>query len=287
MGRDGQSVLEKASKVLECFIRDGRDSLGFIELLEGTRISRASLHRTLAEMTENGFLVQDGRRESYRLGPLLRSAAALAAAVATVPTIARGHMERLRDQRRETVVLAELHDVFVVPVLRADGLHEMRMNQEVGRRYPAHAGATGKVLIAHLPAEERRALLERLELEPLTETTVTDRDRLEADLDEIAEAGVAVTLGERVTDAVAVAAAVFDAQGAAVAAVTISGIASRYEPARLIDDAVAVHRTAALITGELGGPAPAADDLERPGTPARTALESMCDRAWDAGRART
>ena len=67
-------------------------------------------------------------------------------------------MERLRDECQETVVLAELHDLFVVPVSRADGLHEMRMNQEVGRRYPAHAGATGKVLVAHLPEGERRAL---------------------------------------------------------------------------------------------------------------------------------
>ena len=76
-------------------------------------------------------------------------------------------------------MLAELHDVYVVPVLRADGLHEMRMNQEVGRRYPAHAGATGKVLVAHLPEGERRALVDRLELEALTGATVTDRGALD------------------------------------------------------------------------------------------------------------
>ena len=87
-------------------------------------------------------------------------------------------MERLRDECQETVVLAELHDLFVVPVSRADGLHEMRMNQEVGRRYPAHAGATGKVLVAHLAEGERRALVDRLELEALTGATVTDRARL-------------------------------------------------------------------------------------------------------------
>ncbi len=285
MGRDGQSVLEKASKVLECFIRDGRSSLGFVELLEGTGISRASLHRTLGEMAENGILSQDAQREDYRLGPLLRSAAALAGAVTSIPAIARPHMERLRDECQETVVLAELHDVHVVPVERADGLHEMRMNQEVGRRYPAHAGATAKALVAHLPEDERAALLDRLELEPLTAATVTDRAALEADLAEVAEAGVAVTLGERVPDAVAISAPVFDAGGRVAAALTISGIASRYERERLIADALAVRRAAALISSELGGSR--ANGGEPAGDEDRARLERMCERAWDRQRART
>ena len=289
MGRDGQSVLEKAARVLECYIRGGESSLGFVELLEGTEISRASLHRTLAEMAENGILTQDGQREDYRLGPLLRSAAALAAAATSVRAIARPHMDRLRDECQETVVLAELHDAYVVPVLRADGLHEMRMNQEVGRRYPAHAGATGKVLIAHLPDEQRAALVDRLELHSLTGDTVTDRAALRSDLETIARLGVGVTLGERVPDAVAISAPVFDAEGRAAAALTISGIASRYEPDRLITDALAVRRAAALISEELGSRRAEADpeqpdEITVTDSPARLALEAMCAAAWDGQR---
>ncbi len=291
MGRDGQSVLEKAARVLECFIRDGRSSLGFVELLEGTEISRASLHRTLAEMAENGILSQDGQREAYRLGPLLRSAAALAAAVSSVPTIARPHMDRLRDECEETVVVAELHDVHVVPVMRSDGLHEMRMNQQVGRRYPAHAGATGKVLIAHLPEGQRDALVDRLELGALTEATVTDRAELRSEIERIAALGVGVTLGERVPDAVAISAPVFDADGRAAWALTISGIASRYEPERLAGDALAVRRVAALISRDLGSrrhddAGTDADPIMVPGSPDRIALEAMCASAWDRKRAR-
>ena len=56
-------------------------------------------------------------------------------------------MEVLRDQFGETTILAELREDAVVPVRRIDGLHEMRMNQEVGRRYPAYAGATGRTRV--------------------------------------------------------------------------------------------------------------------------------------------
>jgi DNA-binding IclR family transcriptional regulator len=286
MGRDGQSVIEKAARVLDCYIDSGESSLGYAELLEATGINRASLHRTLGEMAEHGILVQDGQRERYRLGPLLRSAAALAA-VAGVPGAARPHLTRLRDECRETVVLAELHDTHVVPVLRVDGLYEMRMNQEVGRRYPAHAGATGKVLIANLPDDERRDLLARLELERLTDRTTVNRNTLRTQLKRISELGVAVTIGERVPDAVAISAPVFDAEGRVVAALTIGGIASRYERDALVAHALAVIEAAAGISAELGhrtGPEQikTQEQLATEGSRARVALDEMCAEAWSA-----
>ncbi len=282
MGRDGQSVVEKVRRVLDCFIAAGAASLSFAELLERSGISRASLHRTLSEMTANGLLSQAGRGEEYRLGPVLRSAAALSAGISDLPGIARPRMEQLRDECRETVVLAELHGHSVVPVDRADGLHELRMNQEIGRRYPAHAGATGKVLIANLPAEERDQLLDGIELERLTPLTVTARPDLLADLERIAEAGVGVSLGERVPDAVAISAPVFDATGRVAAALTISGIASRYERQRLSEDAIAVRRAADGISRDAGFSGETDDSLSDRRSPARAALERLCDAAWSA-----
>ena len=284
MGRDGQSVVEKVRAVLDSYIRNGTASMSFVELLDESGVSRASLHRTLSDMAENGLLAQAGQGEEYRLGPLLRSAAALAAAVSSVAGIARPHMERLRDDCRETVVLAELHGAGVVPVSRADGLHEMRMNQEVGRRYPAHAGATGKVLLAHLPAPQLEALLDEADLDRLTPNTVVDREALLDDLRLIREAGVGVTLGERVPDAVAISAPVCDADGRVVAALTISGIASRYRRERLTEDALAVKRVADAISADAGFRVTAPAALESPRGAARRALKAICDTAWAGSR---
>lgn len=287
MGRDGQSVVEKVRRVLDCYLQAGAYSLSFAELLDRSGISRASLHRTLSEMAENGFLAQASAGEEYRLGPLLRSAASLSAAVSDLPGLAMPHMERLRDDCRETVVLAELHGAEVVPVLRADGLHELRMNQEVGRRYPAHAGATGKVLLASLPADELDRLIDGLELEALTPQTRTVRDALREDLELIATAGVGVSVGERVPEAVAISAPVFDASGRAAAALTISGIASRYQRERLSEDALAVRRTADEISADAGRPDPPGPGLSDPKGPARAALDRMCDQAWSGLAAAT
>ncbi len=273
--------------MLECFIRAGTFSMRFAEILEGSGVSRASLHRTLSDMVANGLLSQAGRREEYRLGPLLRSSGAIAATASSVPSVARPHMERLRDECRETIVLAELQGASVVPVLRADGLHEMRMNQAVGLRYPAHSGATGKVLLANLPAGELDGLLGDGPLESLTPGTTTDRKQLAAELELIASAGVGVSVGERVPDAVAISAPVFDSEGRVVAALTISGIASRYRRERLVADALAARRVAEAISVDLGYPPPADHGLDDPASAARRALEIMCDAASEraSGRA--
>jgi DNA-binding IclR family transcriptional regulator len=95
-------------------------------------------------------------------------------------------------------------------------------------------------------------LLGDAELERLTSDTTTDRSTLESDLRRIADAGVAVTHGERVPDAVAISAPVFDASGRAAAALTISGVASRYEPERVEEDSAAVKRYAEAISTDLG-----------------------------------
>lgn len=272
--------------MLECFTSAGTFSLRFAEILEASGVSRASLHRTLSDMVANGLLAQAGRREEYRLGPLLRSSGALAAAASSVASVARPHMERLRDQCQETVVLAELEGASVVPVLRADGLHEMRMNQAIGRHYPAHSGATGKVLLASLEAGERQSLLAGAELERLTPDTTTDRDRLTAELVLVERAGVGVSIGERIPDAVAISAPVREADGRTVAALTISGIVSRYAPERLRSDAHAVRDVAEAISVDLGYPPPADGPLDDPEGEPALALREICEAAWARTAAR-
>ena len=77
-------------------------------------------------------------------------------------------------------------------------------------------------------------------------------EELRAELRDIAAAGVGVTMGERVPEAVAISAPVFGADGRVVAALTISGVASRYEPARVERDSKAVRRYAEAISADLG-----------------------------------
>jgi DNA-binding IclR family transcriptional regulator len=281
MGRDGLSVVERAARILDVFARSGKAALGFNELLDGAGMSRATTHRVLTDMVEHGFLQQPDHREQYKLGPLMLSTAVLAAKHASARDAALPRMERLRDQCGETVVLTELHGDAVVPVARADGLHEIRMNQEVGRRYPAYAGGTGKVLLAYLSQDELEAYLSRVRFDALTPRTVKSAKTLKRQLEEIREVGVGVTAGERVPEGVALAAPIFSSTGRIEAALTISGVASRATVKQTVEDAALVRAAADEISSALGASPPVPDGrtLQDQNSEARKLLTRISERA--------
>ncbi len=285
MGRDGLSVVEKVAIIIERFLDARAASLTFNEILAGTTLTRATTHRLLVDMTGRGLLSQDELGEEYRLGPLLVSAGVLAQQAGGWRDRALPRMEVLRDQFQETIVLAELRSGAAVPVHRLDGLHEMRMNQELGRPYPAYAGATGKVLLAHLNREALTNYLANTHLEQLTDATIADAEKLRLAVEQIRRAGVAVSRGERVPDAIAVSAPIFDGQNRAVGALTVSGVASRWDRARMFIAGQAVKQAAEAISREVGyhlsPDAPTAEQLSDPDSEPYLLLSQMCDRAGE------
>jgi DNA-binding IclR family transcriptional regulator len=91
-----------------------------------------------------------------------------------------------------------------------------------------HAGAGGKVLLAYAPAEVLAALRENERLAVRTASTITDFDKLLRELELIRKQGFAVSMGERVQDACAIAAPVFEKDHQLVCALAIVGPVSRF-----------------------------------------------------------
>lgn len=281
-------MVEKAALIVERFLDQRATSLRFNEIIAGTPLSKATAHRLLADLTEHGFLSQDAQRDEYRLGPLLLSAGALAGRAPGVPDRAIAAMEALRDRFGETTLASELHGDAAVPVRRLEGLYEMRMSQELGRRYPAYAGATGQVLLAHLDSEDLAGYLAAVELEALTERTVRSAEELRTALDRIRRAGVGLSLGERVPAAIAISAPVFDGDGRLACALTVSGVASRWDRDRMLTAGQAVKAAAERVSRDVGHRPPEGDPtaaaLENPGSEAYASLKGQCDEIWVAAR---
>jgi DNA-binding IclR family transcriptional regulator len=87
--------------------------------------------------------------------------------------------------------------------------------RSIGDQFPAHAGATGKVLPAHLPRGELKKYLDSaIPLTRLTPRTITDPKKLLLELARIRKRGVAFSCGERVMDGLcAISAPIFDSDG--------------------------------------------------------------------------
>jgi IclR family acetate operon transcriptional repressor len=115
----------------------------------------------------------------------------------------------------------------VLYIAIAHAQRELGIQSQAGARHPVHCTALGKALLAELDWHDARAVLRQHGMPRRTDRTVTTLTAMQRELQRIREQGYAVDNEERVPDVVCVAAAMRDAGGTAVGAVSISGPAFR------------------------------------------------------------
>jgi DNA-binding IclR family transcriptional regulator len=160
------------------------------------------------------------------VGPRL---AALGLAILThdsVATLRHAVLRQLVVDVGETCNLAMLRRGEVVYLDRVEADWALRLHLPAGSTIPAHCSASGKLLLALMPAEARTALLDAMPLTRFTEHTITDRTLLEKELDRIVAAGYALDNEEYVAGVACVAVPV-RVQGEAVAAVAVHAATAR------------------------------------------------------------
>jgi DNA-binding IclR family transcriptional regulator len=108
------------------------------------------------------------------------------------------------------------------------------------------------VLCAHMDPEICRKVLEKDGMGRKTARTITDRTRLEEELEHVRKQGYALDLEEAVEGACCAAAPVRDHQGEVIAAVSASMMASRFYRWREPQVAAMVKSTARKISVALG-----------------------------------
>ena len=213
-----QSV-ERALSILQAFTEDDL-SLGISELSRRTRLSKTVVFRITQTMSDRGFIEQDPETAEYRIGLRAFEVGALYYSHMTLERQAMRPMREMEAKQGYNVYLAVLDGRHVVYLAAVDSRGPIQVRVAVGSRAYAHATAVGKVLLAYLPADEAHELLTSAPLEALTPKTVTSVPRLERQLAQIRQTGVAVNSGETFQDAGSLAAPIRDRSGKVVAAVS-------------------------------------------------------------------
>ena len=131
-------------------------------------------------------------------------------------------------QRRtgHTVHLAQLtgDEIIYIEKVGSPTPTTIQLPSRVGHAVSIYASAVGKVILAHLPRDERDRLLQHVEFERYTATTFSDRDTLEIELAGIRSRGWAVDNGEHDAYVMCVAVPVRDSRGLVVAALSITAV---------------------------------------------------------------
>ena len=213
-------ILEELSRV---------DALGLSEITERTRIPKSTVFRVLSTLLEMGYVVRDERR-NYAVSLALAQLGSNEGSSTTLRNLALPYMLELRNQHGETVNLGVLNLDKVMYAEVVPSEFALRLQETRGASVFVHASALGKAILANSPADLVDSLIRRRKLEIMTQNTISDPEEYVAELKRVKSAGFAFDRGETSLLACCVAAPVLDTNGTAVAAISISGPASRFNP---------------------------------------------------------
>ena len=242
---DGVQSLERAFTLLELMAEAGGE-VPLSRLAIGSGLPLSTIHRLIRTLVARGYVRQLPSRR-YVLGPRLIHLGE--SAERALGTWALPHLTDLVDGTGETANMAMLDGDRVVYVAQVPSRHSMRMFTEVGRRVHLHCTGVGKALLAQLPRETARELVERAGMPRLTPRTVTDPDELMAEIEQISRRGYAVDDGEQEAGVRCVAVPVLGGPGQT--ALSVSGPEGRVTMESVPQFAELLRATAAELASEL------------------------------------
>ncbi len=254
LARHRVPVIDRMAEVL--FLLERRPAGATItELVGQLRLPRTSLYRILNTLQFHG-IVRRPSNGAYSLGPRLLALAAHAVDELDLPTVADQHLRRLALETGEACKLSVSDGGMALVVAAVEGGREYALSVSPGQRFPFHAGAASKVLMAHLPERELAAIL-AAPFRRFTPKTLIDKRRIELELAKIRRQGWAQDDGEFAPSVLAFGAPVVDGQGRVIAAVSVpllAGVkATHFDAVRL-----AVVAAAKAISAAAAGPAASA-----------------------------
>jgi DNA-binding IclR family transcriptional regulator len=188
-----------------------------VDICEGLKISWATLHRTLQQLEQDGFLSKDPETNRYRVGPRAWFIGSTYLAIHPVLEPARPYLDRASLNSSITVQLVERSKKQATVLYNSHSENSVT-RAAVGYHFPLHAGSKGQVLLAYAPNQFIEDYVSG-DLTKLTKTTEIDAKSLLKRLKKIRNDGYACTIGDVQVFSGSIAAPIFNRDNNVVACV--------------------------------------------------------------------
>lgn len=206
-------ALSKGFKIIDVVTAAGNSGLPFAGIVDATGLPKASTHRLLKELVELSALALDAQSRHYRGGLLLARIGASVTANYDLRDAARPALQALHDEFGHVATLGILNDDTGVYIDKIEAKSfGLRLHSEIGKSFPLHCTAMGKVLLSCADAATVRRVTNR-KLDSFTPQTITDAKQLRRELKQVEANGYAVDNEEITRGFVCVAAPVYDVAG--------------------------------------------------------------------------
>jgi len=238
--------LERGLRLLQLFNRQQR-TLGAPEIAKALGVPRSTVFRLIQTLEQLDFLERaaDG---NYQLGPAVLRVGFEYLASLELTELAAPVMQKLRDRTGYAAQLSVRDGREVVVVLKTSAVSAFASQVQVGTRFPVHATAYGRALLAGLSAAELRKLFPEARLSGASPNTPRSVAALSRLLDQDRSRGCVVSESFFERNISAVVAPVFDHNGVVAAAMGITVQQPALEPVLREQLVAAVTQAAAELS---------------------------------------
>ena len=257
-GDDKSGVVQSVDRAMALLDALGEDEEGYrlSDLSIRTGLSPSTAHRLLTTLEKRRFVEFDQTEGLWHVG---RQTFAIGSAFVRRRNFvapALPFLRRLRDLTHETANLGVADDGEVVVLTQVESREIMRAITKVGGRAPMVTSGLGKAILATYSDEDVVAIIQRHGMRRLTPKSVVRAGDLRGVLEMVRRDGYALDDQEYLMGLRCVAAVVYNDQAEALAAISVSGLASRVPSERLPQLGKLVRDTARELTLALGGRLP-------------------------------
>ena len=205
---------------------DEAGSAGVTELAERIDRPRSVVHDYLSTLVQLGYVRRDG--DEYRLSLRFLELGGRVRERIRLYEVARPQVRELA---------AESSSELVTLIVEEQGLgvcvDTVRSSQSItydvipGMYFHLHCSGAGKAMLAHYPRERVERVVDRHGLPARTQNTITERDALFEELENIREDGVSFEREEYKRGMITMGAPITDSEGAVLGGISVSGPAHR------------------------------------------------------------
>jgi len=241
----GLTILEKLSEI------EGGATL--TDIAQRVGLAASTTHRLLNTLEKMNYVHQSGDLGLWTIGLTAFTVGSAFVSHRDFAIQSHSYLRKLMDQSGETANLSILDGYDVVFIAQVQCREIMRMLVKLGSRHPIHASGSGKAILAALPDDVVQDILAKHGLPRHTEHTIVTPDGLLNAIKLIRRHGYAYDDEEHALGLRCVAAAVYDEYAEPLGAISLAGPLSRLTDERIRALGPLVARTAAEITGRMGG----------------------------------
>lgn len=230
MTQELQSV-KNTLLILKCFTVE-KSKWRVTELSKQTGLSKSAVSRTLNTLANEGFVRKAKDQQSYLLGLSLLTLAGVALSSITIQQELSPILSQLVVKTNESGHIAVLDDWEIIYIFKEESASHTKMKTHLGRRNPAHATSSGKLLLAFQDPSPLDKLSERT-LTAYTPSTIVNPLQFAEELGKIRQAGFAYSKDELTVGVSSLAVPVRDYTETVVASISLVGDSQRLNPQKV------------------------------------------------------